>query len=259
MTAASSRALWDRLAAADPYRYVESHFDGDIDAFYAEGERRTQLLIDPILKKYNIGCYHLEFDEHDLLVPTALDIGCGVGRFTYPLAARFVMACGCDISPEMTRLAWTHSRPYGTRVRFDTTDGRALIYPGQSVHFAFSYSCFQHMPDRATQQANIAEIARVLTPTGIGMIHIRTSNAERAPTLHRVARKAPTWLVRLGKRLAGRDPLTADPSWIGAEPISPTEMHWMCNQAGLGILEFRPDPTHGAGSRLFAIVRRMVA
>ena len=43
--------IWNQRAKKDAFYYVESAFwDGDIDKFFALGEERSQLILDPILK-----------------------------------------------------------------------------------------------------------------------------------------------------------------------------------------------------------------
>ena len=85
------KLAWNRRARKDAFRYVETKFwDSDVDRFFALGEEHTRLLIDPILDKYMIVGTG----------STAVDVGCGAGRFTRALARRFDRVIGIDVSDE---------------------------------------------------------------------------------------------------------------------------------------------------------------
>ena len=79
-------------AKKNAFYYVETTFyNGDIDAFFALGEERTKLIIDPIITQF---------------IPSAsnasiLEIGCGLGRFIRALSKRFRRVIAVDIADEM--------------------------------------------------------------------------------------------------------------------------------------------------------------
>ncbi len=96
----------------------------------------------------------------------ALDFGCGVGRLTQALAARFELAIGVDISPTMVNLAnQSNGRP--SRCRYVLNQGATLAtLPSSEFAFVYTSVVLQHMPpDLAT--GYLLEFSRLLGPGGI--------------------------------------------------------------------------------------------
>jgi tRNA/tmRNA/rRNA uracil-C5-methylase (TrmA/RlmC/RlmD family) len=91
------KKAWNERANRDPFFYVETElWDHDPEKFFALGRERATLLIDPVLAKYAV----------DPVGKTAVDIGCGVGRFTQALGRRFTRAVGIDVSDVIRRRQW---------------------------------------------------------------------------------------------------------------------------------------------------------
>ena len=238
------KAAWNSRAQKDAFLYVETEFwNQDKQAFFALGEARAAILIDPVLKQYEI----------DPSGKVAVDIGCGVGRFTQALGRRFARAVGLDVSDGMVAQAQAAATGL-SNLTFIAGDGLSLPQPSDSADFVWSYEVFQHMPSHAVIQANVNEAGRILKSSGHGLLHFRS--AHNYPTIFwSIANLVPTSVIRVTKRLLGKDPLTADPTWRGAEPLTEANIEAMCRTAGLEVVEFREDPTHHAGSRVFAVVR----
>lgn len=69
------REGWNARAERDPFFYIETtHWNGGIDDFFERGEQTTRLLIDQFQSQYG--------SARDI----ALDLGCGLGRFSRALA-----------------------------------------------------------------------------------------------------------------------------------------------------------------------------
>lgn len=152
------RRRWEALATADPLWAVLSDPNRrgggwDADEFFASGESQ----IGDLMRRLDaIGA-----------APTpmrALDFGCGAGRLTRALAARFQETHGIDISPSMIALAERHNRFPG-RCRFATWDGRRLPFPDDHFDLAATFITLQHMPPRAARTV-LRELGRVLRPGG---------------------------------------------------------------------------------------------
>jgi ubiquinone/menaquinone biosynthesis C-methylase UbiE len=96
----------------------------------------------------------------------ALDFGCGVGRLTRAMAARFPQCWGVDISPTMIRLAEVlNSDQPGCRfVLNDQPELKGLA----DGYFGFIYSSIvlQHIPPRYST-GYLLELVRVLKPGGV--------------------------------------------------------------------------------------------
>ena len=238
------KAAWNSRAQKDAFLYVETEFwNQDKQAFFALGESRATILIDPMLKQFGI----------DPSGKVAIDIGCGVGRFTQALGRRFSRAVGLDVSDDMVVQAQAAAAGL-SNLSFMAGDGLSLPHPSDSADFVWSYEVFQHMPSHAVIQAHVNEAGRILKSNGYGLLHFRS--AHNYPTIFwSIASLVPTPVIRISKRLLGKDPLTADPTWRGAEPLTKPNIEAMCRKAGLEVVEFRDDPTHNPGSRIFAVVR----
>ncbi len=235
----SMRESWDERARRDAFYYVETaHWDGDVEAFYALGEERARILVDPVLGRL----------PRPAAVCDALDLGCGVGRFSRSLAKRFRSVVGVDVSQEMVRQAQAqHPSDAFPNLRFEAGDGVSLPAADGSQDFAFSYEVFQHMPSEDVILANLREVARVLRRDGAALLHVKTESEHGT-----AAQLVPASLVRLAKRALGRDPLVSDPSFRGTA-VSRDRLEGLFREAGLSVRELREDPTHDPGTRVFVL------
>ena len=178
------KTAWNQRAAHDPFRYVETVFwDGNIDNFFALGEERARTVIDPVLDTYRIPA----------AAQAALDLGCGVGRFSRALAGRFDEVACIDVSEGMIQTALDANRDVDN-LRFFATDGLFFPLGEDSIDFVFSYEVLQHMPSHAVVAANLRETARVLRPGGHALIHFKTAYDDH-PILNILLRVLPGWAV----------------------------------------------------------------
>jgi ubiquinone/menaquinone biosynthesis C-methylase UbiE len=101
---------------------------------------------------------------------TALEIGPGRGRWLGHLSSMSNQVIAVDISPSCIEYC---SRRYVDRdnIRYIVNDGRWLSgVESDSIHFAFSLEAFVHM-DVNVINDYLSELARVLMPGGIAVIH----------------------------------------------------------------------------------------
>jgi SAM-dependent methyltransferase len=95
-----------------------------------------------------------------------LDIGCGTGRTTVPLAQMGYRVTGIDLSPAMTQRARALSA--GFQVRYEIMDASDLRFPDGTFDAAlFSYNGLELLPGREGKRRAIREAWRVLRPGGI--------------------------------------------------------------------------------------------
>lgn len=101
-----------------------------------------------------------------------VDVGCGTGQLSVPLAERGGIVCGVDISQEMIEIARSKVKP-GWHATFATGDARDLPAGNSSFGGAIVSKLFQHIQDwrKACQ-----EIIRVVRPGG-HIIHINERGA----------------------------------------------------------------------------------
>jgi SAM-dependent methyltransferase len=152
---------WQKLGTEDPYWAVltaPGKRDGkwEKDEFYATGEAE----IASIMERLNtLG-----------LAPNAgraLDFGCGVGRLSRALAARFAKVVAVDISEPMlaeARAAIGHE--CGNIEFVHNTRGDLHVLPSASFDFVYSSLVLQHIP-RRHQLDYMRDFCRVLTPGGV--------------------------------------------------------------------------------------------
>jgi ubiquinone/menaquinone biosynthesis C-methylase UbiE len=113
-------------------------------------------------------------DDH--AVTRILDLGCGTGRFSQELAARFdADVTGLDPSVKMLQLA--RKKPRDPRVHYALGRAEAIPLPPESVDLVFMSMSLHHFADRA---AAAHECRQVLSPQG--RVVIRTGTYERIPS-----------------------------------------------------------------------------
>lgn len=100
-------------------------------------------------------------DPHAL---TAIDLACGPGTYTRPLAARVGRAIGGDLTPAMVEKARAEAARDGiANIEFVCADIYALPFPDRSAGIVSCGYAFHHMTD---PRRALAEMARVLQPGG---------------------------------------------------------------------------------------------
>jgi SAM-dependent methyltransferase len=160
-TAARDRRDWDDLARLDPYWAILSTADRRREGwaladFLATGEAELAEALAIAV-------------PHGLPVQRrrALDVGCGVGRITLPLAHRFAKCRGVDVSPAMLAAAreLAADRPNCT-FSLAAGDG-SLEFPDGQFDFVYCCRVLQHLPNRPTIVHLITELVRVLSPGGL--------------------------------------------------------------------------------------------
>jgi ubiquinone/menaquinone biosynthesis C-methylase UbiE len=107
----------------------------------------------------------LELAASEVPKPAAiLDVGCGTGRLLRSAEQRFPPCAleGVDPATEMVKHAQA-VLPARSRIRFQKASAEKLPFRNDQFDLVFSTLTFHHWAD---QRQGIAEVARVLTPTG---------------------------------------------------------------------------------------------
>ena len=191
---------WDERARENAAYFVDNDLDyaeTDLAAFWAKGPET----VDRVLARLEAPAIRPQ-DE-------IVEIGCGIGRLTRPLAERGERVWALDVSAEMLRRA-REANPQLTNVEWVHGDGTTLTgIPDASADVVFSHVVFQHIPDPATTLGYVREMGRVLRPGGWAAFQ-----ASNDPSIHR------PWRQPLGRRLLralGRAPKGLDhPAWLGS-------------------------------------------
>lgn len=147
-----ARRLWDRVARELPREMTAAGDADDWDAYWASGRRDLDLLLATARRAGSLG------------TQLALDLGCGLGRVTGPLADHFERVVGVDISPEMIGLAREHSQRPSVSYALLAPDCSLPLAEG-TVDFAVAWTVFRHMAKPAFAHY-LDELHRVLKPGG---------------------------------------------------------------------------------------------
>lgn len=128
----------------------------------------------------------------------ALDFGCGVGRLTQALAARFDEAHGVDIAPSMIEAARKFNK-FGDKCNYHLNKKDDLsLFPDNYFDFIYSVIVLQHMQPRYSLKY-IQEFLRVLQPGG--MLVFQLPSEPKLPSAQPDKRKIkPTKLMMRFKR-----------------------------------------------------------
>jgi ubiquinone/menaquinone biosynthesis C-methylase UbiE len=107
-----------------------------------------------------------------------LDMGCGTGRFTIPLAERVKAVSGLDLSPMMLATARKKLADQGLAADLREGDMAALPFADGSFDVVVSMLAMMHIPREDRQQV-FREVARVLRPGGRFLVGVKNTVFER--------------------------------------------------------------------------------
>jgi SAM-dependent methyltransferase len=219
---------WERFAQEDARHYICTDIPkDDPDAFWRSGEKIVGQQFLPLATRYKI---------HP---GTAVEIGCGIGRLTIPVARHFDKVIGFDISSGMVEQASANAAARGvTNASFckvEAPQGLAQQVPGiaGNVDFLYSFLVFQHIDDSRVIEAYMKSISTLLAPGGIAYVQF---DSRPEGLLYWLKSSVPDQLLprdwRRGIRRVRRRPAAIEASFeanslevvetIGAG----TEMHW---------------------------------
>ena len=109
-----------------------------------------------------------------------LDLGCGTGRFSLPMANRLdLVVTGADSSLEM--LAKAKQKDSGSAVNWVLADANALIFPPNSFDVVFMSHLLHHVDNPLTV---LKECYKVLGPSGVVLIRHGAINQIRHDVEH---------------------------------------------------------------------------
>jgi SAM-dependent methyltransferase len=172
--APETRRVWDEVGKIDPMNYILPGPGGtgarwNPDEFFATGERSVELVLG-----------RLEHLKIPVTFGTALDFGCGVGRLTQALGARFALTYGVDVAPSMVNAAERMNRR-GPACRYlvnPTEDLRA--FQDATVDFLLSDIVLQHIRPRLAL-GYVSEFLRLLRPGGVAVFYLPGRRLHRGP------------------------------------------------------------------------------
>jgi SAM-dependent methyltransferase len=230
------RRFWDARAREDARYFINNTLEygnADDERFWSSGPEDVEMIL---------GRLGVEIAAGD----TVVEIGCGIGRMTRPLATRAETVKAIDVSAEMIALARRHNDGLAN-IEWIVGDGSSLAGVGSgSADACISFVVFQHIPDPEAQLAYVREMGRVLRPGGWAGFQISD-----LPTVHA---QRPL-LKRARERLAamrGRLPHGwSHPAWRGAN-VELDRLRSVAAEAGMEV-----EHLDGAGTQFcFVLLRR---
>ena len=239
---------WNRIADSDPYfgvlveaRYRGRELSGPArEAFFASGREHVTAVLGTIHQATGEARWS---PAATAPIGRILDIGCGVGRITLPLAEHGTETIGVDISPVMLREAEGNARHSGI-----TTAGFVLSDPDLSrvtgeFSLVHSYITFQHIDPAIGLRLMRSALSR-LNPAGIAMVHVTTFTGSRARVGFGRLRQRFPWLNRRVNQMRGWPP---EAPFIPMHAYRPEALAHVFEQAGVRVL--RADATDHGGHR----------
>jgi 2-polyprenyl-6-hydroxyphenyl methylase/3-demethylubiquinone-9 3-methyltransferase len=156
---------------------------------------------------------------------TALDIGCGAGLMTEPLARMGAAATGIDAAPENIAAAVAHATAGGLAIAYQATSVEAMAATAARFDIVTCLEVVEHVADR---DSFFAGLAALLAPGGIAILS--TPN-----------RTAASWAVLIaGAEMLTRSIPRGAHDWNRF--MTPPELAEALVNAGLQVID-----THGLG------------
>lgn len=105
---------------------------------------------------------------------TILDLSCGYGRLSIPIAEHGYTVYGVDITPAFIEKARQEAKKRNLNVEFKIGDMRNIPYPDASFDYVICmWNAFSELSTEQVQITVINEIYRVLKKTGLAIIEMR--------------------------------------------------------------------------------------
>jgi 2-polyprenyl-6-hydroxyphenyl methylase/3-demethylubiquinone-9 3-methyltransferase len=149
-----------------------------------------------------------------------LDIGCGGGLLSEPMARLGAEVVGADAAERNIPVARLHAEQMGLEIDYRVTTAEALVAAGESFDAVLNMEVVEHVPD---PQRYLGACAALLRPGGLMV----TSTINRNPK---------SWLVAIvGAERVLRWLPKGTHDW--AKFITPAELQAMLQEAGLDVVD----------------------
>jgi 2-polyprenyl-3-methyl-5-hydroxy-6-metoxy-1,4-benzoquinol methylase len=171
---AKTSAQWQHLGETEPHwsvltneSYFEENFHMNRAAFYASGESELKMF-DATLARAGVAAEGLH---------RCIDLGCGVGRVSIPLAQRFDAVLAVDISPAHLRVAEERRRVVGVgNVEFRHLNSIEDVAHLGECDLLYSRFVLQHNPP-PVMALLLARLLAQLRPGGVAFLQLPTYKA----------------------------------------------------------------------------------
>ena len=155
---------WERLGEADPFYAILS------DPNKKGGKWNVKEFFDSGIREVGDILSRADVSNLTSRRQRAMDFGCGVGRLTQPLAARFKEVVGVDIASSMVKLAEEFNRSPNCKFIVNSKSDLSL-FPDNYFDFVLSLLTLQHMSPKVAK-GYLREFLRVLSNGGVAYFGI---------------------------------------------------------------------------------------
>lgn len=108
-----------------------------------------------------------------------LDIGCGNGRHLEVLVDHVDRAIGIDVSRAILHEGVKRAHEKGFEVEFLQGSATKVPVKDETIEISLFIAAMHHLRTRSERLASLGEMARVLTPEGVGLISVWSTTHER--------------------------------------------------------------------------------
>jgi len=133
------------------------------------GSKKMALLMNK--KRHSANLKFLK--QHILKNKRILDLACGYGRLTIPLAKIGYIIEGIDLTPNLIKDAKNNAIKENVNIKFKIGNMCYLPYKDESFDAIICmWSSFNHLLKKIEQKQSLNEIYRTLRPNGLGIIDL---------------------------------------------------------------------------------------
>ena len=116
-------------------------------------------------------------DRHGHVPLNIIDLGCGTGNLTLPLAKRGYQLTGVDLSPEMVTVAQDKALEVGLEVPFFVADLRTFSLPGQVFDTAISgCDVLNYLTLESELRQAFQAVHKLLVPGGLWLFDLNSAH-----------------------------------------------------------------------------------
>ncbi|HEY8979653.1 MAG TPA: class I SAM-dependent methyltransferase [Streptomyces sp.] len=213
----------EKATVKSVYRQVADEYDERIPGLGPSDDMFTQSERDFLIQAIRSG-------------EKVLDIGCGTGRFTVPMAEKGAEVSGLDISQPMLDVASRKLAERGLNADLREGDMAHLPFPDSSFDTVTSMLALMHVP-LEDRPAVFGEVARVLRPGGRMLLGVKNSVFEEMFTGDRFASVDVTDVA--GKKLLFTETRTGENYVAPWYSFSPQDLTTLFATVGMTVTRMR--------------------